>query len=128
MRWWQRYLDWRHRHVARLQLERDGFRIRRGTDSRDVRWKEIDSATAFKRDLFTVDLLCLLLLTRDGIVEVDEDMAGFNEVKTAMEAALSIEPAWELDVLFPAFEACPKVLFERDHEAAASSEPRTEGS
>jgi hypothetical protein len=40
-------------------------------------WSEVHRVTAFKRDLFVVDCICLLIVTADGAgIEIDEEMAG----------------------------------------------------
>ena len=44
-----------------------------------VAWKEISKATAFKRDLFTVDCICLCLGRSDGTeILLNEDMARWT--------------------------------------------------
>jgi hypothetical protein len=35
---------------------------------------------AFKRDLFTVDLICLAFSLPDGVVQVDEEMVGYQSL------------------------------------------------
>lgn len=109
--WWRRYLEWRLRHVRRVTSDDAGFVVM-GRDGRQpVRWDEIRQVAAFKRDLMTVDLVCLAVATPAGVVEIDEDMAGYREVEAQLCARLGIGEAWRLSVLFPAFAANPTLLF-----------------
>jgi hypothetical protein len=70
-------------------------------------WAEICRAIAFKRDLFTVDRICLFLARRDGAgIELDEEMAGWLRFVEALPAHLpSCTPfsEWFPAVAFPAF-------------------------
>lgn len=108
---WQRYQNWRHRHVAALLVTLDGFAIRQAGESRAYRWDDVERITAMKRDLFAYDCICLILLLSDGIVEVNEDMRGFAGFREAMELHLAIQQDWWMQVAFPAFAACPVELF-----------------
>lgn len=113
MGWWQRYLDWRRRNVPSLEALHDGFRLRAGKSSRTVRWEQIQRVTAFKRDLVTTDLLCLLVLLTDGIIELHEDMPGFAAVEDQLNRTLAPVDDWKSAVLFPAFEPRALEIFAR---------------
>ncbi|WP_426164246.1 hypothetical protein [Sandarakinorhabdus sp. DWP1-3-1] len=109
--WWRRYIDWRLRHVRRLLADDDGFTLLARRESRSVRWDAVQHVVAYKRDLLTVDLLCLAIATSDGIVEIDEDMAGYAAVEAHLCERLPIVSDWRLDVLFPAFATNPTTLY-----------------
>ncbi|MET0250997.1 MAG: hypothetical protein ABW203_02360 [Novosphingobium sp.] len=111
---WQRYLSWRRRNVAELALADAGFRLRHGSHSASVGWAQIERIVAYKRDLFTYDLLCLLIQTTAGIVEIHEDMEGYATVEAAMADALQLGSEWKLAVLFPAFAGNPTTIFARE--------------
>lgn len=78
-----------------------------------VRWDQILRVTAFKRDLVTTDLLCLLVLLTDGIIEMHEDMPGFTAVEDRLNQTLAPVDGWKSAVLFPAFEPCALEIFTR---------------
>lgn len=113
MSWWQRYLRWRHRNVSTLTLTANGFALNRAGHATEVSWDEVTRIFTFKRDLMTVDLMCLAFETSSAAVEIDEDMAGYGEVEAEMEQRLSIEPDWKLRVMFPAFAPNMEAIFER---------------
>lgn len=108
---WRRYLDWRRRHVAAIDLTPEGFRLSHGKASAAVAWDDVRQITAFKRDLYTTDCICLLLAVRDGIVEIDERMAGFMPFRESMERLFNLSPQWFLEIMSPAFDITPRHLF-----------------
>ena len=109
---WRRYLDWRQRHVVALVLTDPGFSVR-GKAGREVEWKAIRRIVAFKRDLLTTDLLCLLLELDDGPMEINEQMIGYAAIEGAMLETLGLGAEWKMAVLFPAFEANATTIYER---------------
>ncbi len=115
--WWQRYRAWRLRHVTRLFVSDDAFTVVRRADALVVPWDAVLRVEAYKRDLLTVDLLCLMLTTRDSRVEIDEDMSGYSEVEAKLCKRLGISGDWKSVVLFPAFVANSTVLFDANTPA-----------
>ncbi len=95
------------RHGAVLVLE-DGFSLRiGGRPPVDVKWDDIVEITAYKADIFTYDIICLVFsLTRPGDpVEVDEQTHGYDKFEYAMEAHYgdALLDDWWRTVAFPAF-------------------------
>jgi len=80
-------------------------------------WSGICLVTAFKRDLFAVDCICLHLAGADGTgVELDEEMAGWNRLMDALPTQLpGCKPhsEWSSAVAFPAFAANPTQIYLR---------------
>jgi hypothetical protein len=72
-----------------------------------VAWSDLDEIRAFKRDLFAIDLICLVLYCgdEDEPVEVHERMQGYKELIEALESRLGIDvETWWRDVAFPPFD------------------------
>ena len=111
MGWWSQYLRWRQRNVVRLTSDREGFALHTRGHSIGRAWDDVRSVTALKRDLMTVDLVCLLLNTTTGMIEVSEEMEGFARFEADLEAALDVDPTWKLAVLFPAFATNATAIF-----------------
>lgn len=102
-----------------LTIDSRGFIV---TDLRDKThetvatfWTDIRRATAFKRDMFTVDCICLQLDRADGtIVEINEDMAGWNRLVEALPKQLpgcKSYSEWYSSVAFPPFTANPTEIY-----------------
>ena len=87
-------------------------------DSRTMMWSEITRVTAFKRDRLVVDCLCMLIADAQGqVLEVDEEMAGWQELCEALPTRLpGAMPfhAWFMQVAFPAFATNVVEIYRRD--------------
>jgi hypothetical protein len=92
-------------------FERDG-----AAQATKIKWKGVKGIVAYKRDLLTLDLICLGLTTDDGVVEIDEEMSGWTALIDALPVYLSgalIPSDWRDKVVRPPFAANPVVLFSR---------------
>jgi hypothetical protein len=107
-------------HYA-ISFDSSGFTI---TNLRDhshelvtMRWQDVNQVTAFKRDLITVDCICLYLARAEGTgVELDEEMAGWRSFIEALPQYLpgcKPWPDWFLAVSSPAFEMKPILVYNR---------------
>ncbi len=83
-----------------------------------VRWDEVTQVSVFKRDLTTIDQICVRFRRADGSAfEFTEDVPRFLEVIAALPQYLPGCPAlgtWYLDVMQPPFEANYRVLWDRE--------------
>lgn len=83
----------------------------------DIAWSNIHSAKAFKRDLFTVDCICLQFTLADGkVFEVNEDMKGWREFLFALPSVLPGFPdpdSWHARVALPPFKVQMTDLWKR---------------
>jgi hypothetical protein len=87
------------------------------------RWTEISRVCVFKRDCFTVDLICMVLELDDAeSTEVNEEMPGWPALIEALPVylpgALPQHEWWE-KVMLPAFELCWTQLYSRFPQPAA---------
>jgi len=82
-----------------------------------IQWSAMERLTVFKRDLFTVDLICLVIELKDGrCFELDEDMDGWNPFIDAIPAHLpgcKKFHEWFLEVAVPAFATNSTEIFRR---------------
>jgi hypothetical protein len=87
-----------------------------GTSRFSCEWSAIDRAEAFKRDLLSVDLICLELRAHGEWVEVNEEMAGWDdllvELPERLPGALAREELYAA-VMKPAFAERRTLVFER---------------
>lgn len=72
-----------------------------------ISWSAIRQAMVFKRDLFSMDCICLRISCADGTgVELNEEMTGWNRLIDALPTYLSSclpHSEWYSAVAFPAF-------------------------
>ena len=91
---------------------------------RSFRWDEVSSMVAYKRDLYTTDMICLLCTFSDGLqFEFNEEMPCWQSLVDALPQHLSGCPPfseWWHPVAVPAFATNETVLFQRDDGGDAS--------
>jgi len=82
-----------------------------------VPWADIFTATVFKRDLLTVDLICLQLVTGQGsVLEVNEEMGGWSalldSLPTYLPGCMNEQQILEA-VVKPAFATNEVIVYRR---------------
>lgn len=99
----------------RVETSHDGFRVvdRKQSDYCVVRWCDVQKIRTYKRDLGTVDEICLLFETASVHFEIWESIGGYERVVKAMESRFPIPADWWWKVAFPAFETNEAVLCQR---------------
>jgi hypothetical protein len=81
-----------------------------------VPWSDVVSVSAFKRDIYTYDLICIALETAEGCLEVNEDMEGWGAMVDALPEHLPGTPdntEWWEKVALPPFVTNWTTLFTR---------------
>jgi hypothetical protein len=93
----------------RLRLDRSDGRV-------ELPWKRVEEVRAFKRDLFTTDLICVAFKRegRNEYIEVHEEMAGYHDLLQTLPSRLpGFTLAWFSEVAFPAFETNHRTIWKR---------------
>jgi len=95
----------------------EGLRIKSGQgDASELHWSEVEEVHAYKRDLFTTDLICLAFKKSgsEEYYEIHEEMAGYHDLLEVLQSRL---PKFTLDCIFdvavPAFETKHKIIWKR---------------
>jgi hypothetical protein len=55
-------------------------------------WGDVTKATAYRRSLLTIDLICIVFTTPDGILDVHEEMTGWSDLVEALPKLLPGTP------------------------------------
>lgn len=83
-----------------------------------IAWKDTVRVEAFKRDLYAVDLICLLVLLKDNkAIEINEEMEGFESLAGKLPEYLpgcQEFEEWFQVVAFPAFKENNTVIYQRE--------------
>lgn len=112
-----------------------GFAVSEGRSTLAAAWNHVETVTVFKRDLYVVDQICLLLTLRGESppLEITEGDEGYEAFLVHMEGHLpGIVPyvEWFLAVVFPAFVPNARCIFRRggapDPPPAPPEEPIVE--
>lgn len=80
------------------------------------RWDEVVRIETYKRDIFSMDLICLDFFTdsRQAPCRTHEDMKGFPDLREHMQRRFSsIGERWLQQVALPPFAANHTVLYDR---------------
>lgn len=82
-----------------------------------IKWHEVTSVSAFKRDLFAYDLICLVIGTGTAAYELDEQMEGWESAIETLPKYLPGSPTpseWLDKVAHPAFALNHTLLFKTE--------------
>jgi hypothetical protein len=125
--WWARVMN-RVRAatpVVTHSVEHNGHGLSAVTSYADGRvlrqqlaWAEVNEAIAYKRDCYSVDLICIAFGNKGNGVEINEEMPEWNSIVKALPCYLPgcmSEDSWFQQVAFPAFETNTVHIFSRQH-------------
>ena len=87
-----------------------------GRSATSLKWNEVKTIVAYKRDVYTTDLVCLGFTTPDGTVEINEEMQGWSQLVEDLPAFVPGTPPladWWERVAKPPFAPCVTTLFQR---------------
>jgi hypothetical protein len=88
--------------------------IREGKPIDSVLWQRISEISAYKRDLFSVDLICVGIKAQDDgqFLEVHEEMKGFKIFMSTLSTLFTFRDRdWWSKMAFPAFETNLTILW-----------------
>lgn len=94
--------------------------------SSEIKWTEIDQILAYKRDLFTTDLICWVFHSseRDINVEVHEEMLGFKALQEIVGSRFDIKLGdWFRKVAFPPFAPSVTKLWPKGEDNQHTAAP-----
>ena len=81
--------------------------------SRPIKWSEINSVAAFKRDMLTVDDVWFQLETDQGTVMICEEQPGFDKWESCLCKAVPAVATWRESVIQPPFAQNFSILYRR---------------
>lgn len=104
-----------HKPNWSLRFAEDGFLLERdGTETDRLVWADVREIVTFKRDLVTVDSICLAFRTgpKPLYLEVCEEMEGFDRLIDEMQKRFPAIPEdWLPEVTQPPFATNERRLF-----------------
>jgi len=124
--WLQRLLNGRAQPPAlpAIAVDETGFSLTLDRHTRAFPWQSVNKVAAFKQDRFTYDRIVLLFEVStpgDPILSLSEECPGFADLFGPMEGALGINPRWYVEIMTPAFEPTPVVLYVRSDPESPSN-------
>ena len=95
-----------------------------------IAWTNIRKIAAFKRDLFSTDLICWELELKEGfrrgweeikVIEIDEEIEGFQGVFEEAVRRNMVAPNWLALVMQPAFATNWTIIYDSSVPGSADS-------
>jgi hypothetical protein len=107
--------------LAEIRCDESGLHVTVGDSASSVgaaslKWNEVKTVLAYKRDCYGADLICLGFTLPAGAIEVDEEMQGWPQLVERLPSLLpGIPPLsdWWERVAKPPFASCVTKLLER---------------
>lgn len=110
-----------------IEADDTGFSLTHRGHTTAFPWQAVTRIAAYKQDLHTYDRIVLLIETLKNDtreLSLSEDCPGFATLFGPMERELGLNPSWYLDIMTPAFEPTPTVLYLRSlNEEGGEKEP-----
>jgi hypothetical protein len=81
-----------------------------------LNWRDVNRVTAYKRDLYVTDLICLAISTAETAIEINEEMQGWQSLMETLPGYLPgmpEQPRWFDTVARPPFATNVTKLFSR---------------
>jgi len=90
--------------LGAFQYTGEGFTYTRGDFFKTLKWTDITQLNVFKKDLMTIDEICMEIVYGDYVIEISEEIPGWYQfVKRTKEVFPTIPKAWDFDLINPAF-------------------------
>ena len=98
-----------------FQYEEEGFSFDFDQKKFEAKWKDIQEVIVYKTDNYVFDTMHLSIKTIDGNeLDINEEIEGWYIFTKTLEEKLNINPAWQLEVMFPAFETKPTCIYQKN--------------
>lgn len=97
-------------------FHKQGFTISFEDEERTINWDSIQTIQAYKKDLYTYDLICLDIHLQEGDgFSINEETPGwFKFSQRIKEQFNEVDKGWDIDIITPAFEANHTILYSKE--------------
>jgi len=93
----------------------EGFSVQFEKEIKNVKWDEIESLIAFKRDNYTTDTICMdIFCENDFKFSINEEVSGWYVfVSKLQEKFPQIDKKWQMEIAHPAFKTNQTLLYKK---------------
>ena len=82
----------------------DGFKIESKDFSRIIKWSDIDKINAYKKDLYTYDLVVMEIICEENALTINEESPGWFQLILKLKIIFETIPKdWEMNIIQPTF-------------------------
>lgn len=97
-----------------IEIKDNGFCITLTTQIREVLWEDIEEINAYKKDLFTYDLVCIDIILQESVITITEEIKGWENFLEAMNKAYALlDKNWYSKITPSPFETNFTVLYKK---------------
>lgn len=95
----------------------NGFVIKIDNTEKNVKWNEIKTLIAYKKDLFAVDIICLdIIFENEAFLKINEETKGwFKFLEHSKEKLEITDKTWEINIAVPPFEPNTTIIFDKEN-------------
>jgi hypothetical protein len=99
-----------------FEYSQNGFKVDLENQFHEYQWTDISVLFGYKKDLYTIDNICLDVFTIDGKgFTINEDTAGWYQfIRHSKENLTAIPENWEMKIASPAFETKLTLLYDKN--------------
>jgi hypothetical protein len=114
----QKAFELRYNDTGVFQYLDTGFNFTNKDQTIFVTWKDIEAIFAYKRDLMTIDELCMDIFIKDDYrIRLSEEVDGwFQFILKIKEVFPSIDKEFDTNLIFPAFETNLNLVYNSTHK------------
>lgn len=97
-----------------FNYEDDGFIIQFKSKQQKIKWDEIERLIAYKKDLLTVDVVCLKIFYNNCQTTITEEIPGWHQFVEKLRFVFpNIPDNWYSEIVQPAFVTNLTILYQR---------------
>jgi hypothetical protein len=79
-----------------------------------ILWTDVEQLIAYKRDLLTIDVICLDIIFDNKRMTINEDTPGWYQfIKKTKLIFPSIPVDWDMKIMHPAFQTNLTIIYQR---------------
>ncbi len=99
---------------GKFTYEGDGFTFQFNTEQQKIKWADIERLLAYKRDLMTIDEICMDIIFNNGQTTITEETPGwYLFVEKTKLVFPGIPKNWDTEIAQPPFATNLTILYQR---------------
>jgi hypothetical protein len=97
-----------------VYVEEDGFIFQFKAKQEKIKWEEINTIIAYKKDLLTVDLVCIEIFYNNSQIIITEEVLGWHHFVEQLRIVFPNIPInWYNDIIIPPFATNLTILYQK---------------
>jgi len=108
-------LQERYNDLGIFNFYENGFSFTINEIRSEKKWNEIEEINVYKKDILTIDLICMDIFFKETYIMFSEDTPGWYHLVAKLKEVFNHIPKdWDNDIILPPFETNFKTIYKRD--------------